>query len=94
VQEQFVEYTQNWLLACQESGRPERFQLAGITRHILGFAHGLGGSRLWRQQLSDHRLLHRVKTVEQVRQFFEIASTHLRIFSDHSDSYILDQQID
>jgi len=94
VQEQFVEYTQNWLLACQESGRPERFQLAGITRHILGFAHGLGGSRLWRQQLSDHRLLHRVKTVEQVTQFFEMASAHLRIFSDQSDSYLPYQQID
>lgn len=79
IQKKIISYTQNWWHHCQTHGEP--FHLAAITRHVLGLAHGLGGARLWRQQLSDHRLLAQVKTPQDIEDFFYKASRGLRIFS-------------
>ena len=93
IQEGIIRYSQSWL--HQLGGdQTERFYLAGITRHVLGLAHGLGGSRLWRQQLSDHRLIAPVKTDLQIEQFFTQASRHLRIFSDERDESFTSQYDD
>ena len=86
IQEGIIEQTIAWMHECQEKEIP--FHLAAITRHILGFAHGLGGSRQWRQQLSDYRLMGTIKTEAQIRNFYEIAGKKLRIFSeDYEDSF-------
>jgi tRNA-dihydrouridine synthase A len=83
IQDGIIHNIQAWLEQCQVAQRP--FYLAAITRHILGLAHGLGGARLWRQQLSDHRLLSQVKTAEDIETFFTQACRELRIFSDEND---------
>lgn len=80
VQEGIIKFTIDWLKECQRLDMP--FHIAAITRHILGFAHGLGGSRYWRQMLSDHRILSEVRDEVQIRQFYEMASKRLRIFSE------------
>jgi tRNA-dihydrouridine synthase A len=80
VQEGIIEQTIAWMHECREKDMP--FHLAAITRHILGFAHGLGGSRFWRQQLSDYRLMGTVKTESEIRHFYETAAKRLRIFSE------------
>ena len=84
IQDGIIHYAKSWLkqLSLDSS---ERFYLAAITRHVLGLAHGLGGARLWRQQLSDHRIISPVKTDLHIEQFFSQASRHLRIFSDEND---------
>ena len=83
IQAKIISYTQNWLEQCQVRGEP--FYLAAITRHILGLAHGIGGARLWRQQLSDHRVLSQVKTHADIEHFFSQAGQVLRIFSEEHD---------
>ncbi len=83
IQRGIIHNIQAWLVQCQLAQRP--FYLAAITRHILGLAHGLGGARLWRQQLSDHRLLSEVKTADDIEMFFTQACRELRIFSDEND---------
>ena len=80
VQEGIIEQTIAWMHECRDNDMP--FHLAAITRHILGFAHGLGGSRFWRQQLSDYRLMGTVKTDSEIRNFYETAAKRLRIFSE------------
>lgn len=80
VQEGIIEQTIAWMHECRDNDTP--FHLAAITRHILGFAHGLGGSRFWRQQLSDYRLMGTVKTESEIRNFYETAAKRLRIFSE------------
>lgn len=80
VQEGFVASTISWLRECEAQG--VQFHLASITRHILGFAHGLGGSKYWRQQLSDYRLLGSVKTAHDIETFFADAAKKLRIFAE------------
>ena len=86
IQEGIVEQTIAWMHECHEKQMP--FHLAAITRHILGFAHGLGGSRFWRQQLSDYRLMGTVTTEQQIRHFYETAAQKLRIFSEsYEDSF-------
>ena len=80
VQAGIIQLTIDWLRECQKQGNT--FHLAAITRHVLGFAHGLGGSRYWRQQLSDYRLMGEVKTEVAIRHFYETASSKLRIFSE------------
>jgi len=83
IQSRIIEYAQAWLTHCQKNGEP--FYIAAITRHILGLAHGLGGARLWRQRLSDHRILSSIKTHQDIENFFNMASRELRIFSDEQD---------
>ncbi|BDW11230.1 tRNA-dihydrouridine(20/20a) synthase [Polynucleobacter sp. SHI8] len=83
IQSAIIEYAQAWLTQCQNSG--ESFYIAAITRHILGLAHGLGGARLWRQHMSDHRILSTIKTHQDIENFFTRASRELRIFSDEQE---------
>lgn len=83
IQEGVINQTIAWLSECQAKNIP--FHIGSITRHILGFAHGLGGSRFWRQQLSDHRILAAVKSESDIRHFYEQASKKLRIFSEEYD---------
>jgi tRNA-dihydrouridine synthase A len=83
IQEGIIRYSQSWLKQFSAESS-EHFYLAAITRHVLGLPHGLGGARLWRQQLSDHRLIAPVKTHQQIEQFFTQASRSLRIFSDEN----------
>ena len=90
IQAKIISYTQNWLEQCQARGEP--FYLAAITRHILGLAHGIGGARLWRQQLSDHRLLSQVKTHVDIEHFFTQAGQVLRIFSEEHDEQTMHWQ--
>jgi len=80
IQEKIIHQAISWLKECQEKSIP--FHLSSITRHILGLAHGLGGSRFWRQMLSDHRQLSEVQSEQQIRQFFCESSKRLRIFAD------------
>lgn len=75
---------QAWLLHCQSHQR--EFHLATITRHILGLAHGMGGSKHWRRQLSDYRLLAEVKTAEQIEAFFLQANNQLRMYVEREDA--------
>jgi tRNA-dihydrouridine synthase A len=88
IQDGIIRYSQSWLDQTKD------FYLAAITRHVLGLAHGLGGSRLWRQQLSDHRIIAPVKTHQQIEDFFVLASRHLRMLSDQSDERTELQYID
>lgn len=83
IQEGIIEFTIAWLHECKKQNMP--FHIAAITRHILGFAHGLGGSRYWRQMLSDHRILSDVRDEGQIREFYETAAKRLRIFSEFND---------
>lgn len=85
VQEGIVEQTVAWMHECQQKQMP--FHLAAITRHILGFAHGLGGSRFWRQQLSDYRLMGTVHSEKQIHDFYETAAKRLRIFSETHEPF-------
>jgi len=82
VEEQLIDYSIRWFRYCQQSQGKSIFNIAAITRHVLGFAHGIGGSRYWRQILSNHHLLNDVKNESQIRDFFISASQTLRIFSD------------
>jgi tRNA-dihydrouridine synthase A len=59
--------------------------MAAITRHILGLAHGKGGSKQWRRKLSDYRLLGAVKTEQDIRVFFEDANHELRLYVEHDE---------
>ena len=68
------------------SGPCRRFHMAAITRHILGLAHGKGGSKHWRRKLSDYRLLGAVKTEQDIRAFFEDANQELRMYVEQEDS--------
>lgn len=69
---------QQWLVDCQTNNR--EFHLGSITRHVMGLAHGMGGSKHWRRQLSDYRLLGAVKTEKQIEDFFRTANAHLRLY--------------
>jgi tRNA-dihydrouridine synthase A len=82
VEEQLIDYSIRWFRFCQQSQGKSIFNIAAITRHVLGFAHGIGGSRYWRQILSNHHLLNDVQNESQIRDFFISASQTLRIFSD------------
>jgi tRNA-dihydrouridine synthase A len=84
VNQQLVQYIQKWFDEV-ESQKEGSFYLAAITRHILGFAHGLSGSRYWRQYLSDHRILEKVRSKEAIANFFESATSKLRMFSNSDD---------
>ena len=70
-----VEYSQAWLAKC--NAHRKDFYLGAITRHIMGLAHGRAGSRRWRQRLSDHHALARVKTQDAIENFFLEASMEL-----------------
>jgi tRNA-dihydrouridine synthase A len=70
-----VEYSQAWLAQC--NAHRKDFYLGAITRHIMGLAHGRAGSRRWRQRLSDHHALARVKTQDAIETFFLEASMEL-----------------
>lgn len=74
----------DWREHCMKAGRP--FHLAAITRHILGLAHGKGGSRYWRRQLSDYAQLAEVQSDEQIREFFVRANQQLRIVVEEEDA--------
>jgi len=89
VEEKLVDYAIRWYLFCQQSQGKYVFNIAAITRHVLGFAHGIGGSRYWRQILSNHHLLHDVQNETQIREFFISASQTLRIFSDMEKEFSL-----
>jgi tRNA-dihydrouridine synthase A len=80
INEQLIAYTMQWFDEVEKI-KPGSFYLAAITRHILGFAHGLSGSRYWRQQLSDHRILGQVRSKEDIADFFHAATQKLRMFS-------------
>jgi len=82
VEEHLIDYSIRWFRYCQQSQGKSIFNIAAITRHVLGFAHGIGGSRYWRQILSNHHLLNDVQNESQIRDFFISASQTLRIFSD------------
>jgi tRNA-dihydrouridine synthase A len=62
-----------WLGHCQ------------ATRHILGLAHGKGGSKHWRRKLSDYRLLGAVKTEQDIWDFFESANKELRMYIEQDE---------
>jgi tRNA-dihydrouridine synthase A len=78
--QKLIAYAQEWFDET-ETIKEGSFYLAAITRHVLGFAHGLSGSRYWRQQLSDHRLLSGVRSKNQIEDFFLEANQKLRMFS-------------
>ena len=88
INDQITAYCQQWLESA-EKYKSGSFYLAAVTRHILGFAHGLSGSRLWRQQLSDHRQLSQVRSSEDIAVFFQSASQKLRMFSDREQIHSL-----
>jgi tRNA-dihydrouridine synthase A len=67
-----------WLKHCQVNQK--EFHLGSITRHIMGLAHGMGGSKHWRRRLSDYRLLAAVKTEQQIEDFFRDANAQLRLY--------------
>ncbi len=89
VEEKLIDYAIRWYRFCQQSQGKYVFNIAAITRHVLGFAHGIGGSRYWRQILSNHHLLHDVQNESQIREFFISASQTLRIFSDVEKEFSL-----
>ena len=70
-----VQQAKQWFDDCQERQKP--FYLGAITRHIMGLAHGRAGARRWRQRLSDHGALAKVKTKEAIEEFFFEASLEL-----------------
>jgi tRNA-dihydrouridine synthase A len=45
-------------------------ELGTIIRHILGLYHGRVNSRLWRQHLSNRKIIKHIKTEQQVIDFF------------------------
>ncbi len=47
--------------------------LGAITRHMLGLYHGVKNSRLWRQYLSNHKILRSIQTEKDIDVFFEQA---------------------
>ena len=70
-----VQQAKQWFDDCQARQKP--FYLGAITRHIMGLAHGRAGARRWRQRLSDHGALAKVKTKEAIEEFFFEASLEL-----------------
>ena len=78
ITEELISQSSRWMAHCGATG--EHFHMAAITRHILGLAHGKGGSRHWRRKLSDYRLLGAVKTASDIRTFFEDANKELRMY--------------
>ena len=93
IQKGVIRYSQSWLEQTHQVPSKD-FYLAAITRHVLGLAHGLGGSRLWRQRLSDHRIIAPVKTHQQIEEFFVQASGYLRMLSDQGDESGVLQYVD
>ena len=75
VQIGLIAYSQAWLAQC--NAHRKDFYLGAITRHIMGLAHGRAGSRRWRQRLSDHHALAKVKTPDAIETFFLEASMEL-----------------
>ena len=84
ITEALIAQAMDWREHCMKAGRP--FHLAAITRHILGLAHGKGGSRYWRRQLSDYAQLAEVQSDEQIREFFVRANQQLRIVVEEEDA--------
>jgi tRNA-dihydrouridine synthase A len=83
ITEELISQCTRWLKHCAASNQV--FHMAAITRHILGLAHGKGGSKQWRRKLSDYRLLGAVKTEQDIRAFFEDANRELRMYVEHDD---------
>ena len=84
ITEELIGQCVRWLKHCQATG--DHFHMAAITRHILGLAHGKGGSKHWRRKLSDYRLLGAVKTEQDVRAFFEDANKELRMYIEQDEA--------
>jgi tRNA-dihydrouridine synthase A len=84
ITEELINQCTQWLHLCETNKQP--FHMAAITRHILGLAHGKGGSKHWRRKLSDYRLLGAVKTEKDIRAFFEDANQELRMYVEHEES--------
>ena len=84
ITEELIGQCARWLKHCEATG--EHFHMAAITRHILGLAHGKGGSKHWRRKLSDYRLLGAVNTEQDIRSFFEDANQELRMYVEQEDS--------
>jgi tRNA-dihydrouridine synthase A len=87
VTHQLISYAKQWFNATEEH-KKDSFYFAAITRHILGFAHGLSGSRYWRQKLSDHRQLSVIRSLDQIEEFFLSANTQLRMFSAEDEAVV------
>jgi tRNA-dihydrouridine synthase A len=83
ITEELIGQCTRWLKHCEASN--QAFHMAAITRHILGLAHGKGGSKQWRRKLSDYRLLGAVKTEQDIHGFFEDANRELRMYVEHDD---------
>lgn len=83
ITEGLIHQCTQWLKHCEAQQEP--FHMAAITRHILGLAHGKGGSKHWRRKLSDYRLLGAVKTEGDIRAFFEDANKELRMYIEQED---------
>jgi tRNA-dihydrouridine synthase A len=83
ITEELIKQCTRWLKHCEATNQV--FHMAAITRHILGLAHGKGGSKHWRRKLSDYRLLGAVKTEGDIRAFFEDANQELRMHVEQED---------